>query len=290
MELLQLKYFQYVARLENITHAAEKLHISQPSLSKVIARLEKDLGTPLFERRKKRLKLNEYGKIFLQRVDRCFYELEEGQREINDLIQSENHKVVVAATSSRLLPNILTKYLSQNPHGQFHLLQITEQEKIKQALLQRKIDLCLSFFPLNDNSIHCQKILTEDIFLAVAPQHRLASEKSVNLSDIATETLISLTSECGLREITSDLCRKVGFTPNIAFEINSLEVISSLVNANLGVAFIPANNNLNNPPVLLPIKNPPCRRAIYLCWLKYRSMTPAVHHFKDFLLNYFITD
>lgn len=87
-------------------------------------------------------------------------------------------------------------------------MQITEQEKIKQALLQRKIDLCLSFFPLNDNSIHCQKILTEDIFLAVAPQHRLASEKSVNLSDIATETLISLTSECGLREITSDLAAK----------------------------------------------------------------------------------
>lgn len=290
MELLQLKYFQIVARLENMTQAAAKLHISQPSLSKIIARLENDLGVPLFDRQKKRLKLNDYGKIFLQRIDRCFYELDEGRREIVDLAQVSKHKVIVAAASSRLLPQLLTEYLSQNPHGQFHLLQITNQAEMHQALIQGKIDLCLAFTPLKDEIINCQKILTEKIFLAVSPKHPLASQKFVNLADIAAEPFISLTSECGLREITNIFCFKAGFTPNITFEVNSLEVISSLVKANLGVAFIPANSNLSNPPVLLPIKKPVCKRHIYLCWRKDRYMTSAISHFRDFVLNYFIAD
>lgn len=64
MELLQLKYFQTVARLEHMTKAAEELHIAQPSLSKTIARLEKDLGVPLFDRQGRQITLNSFGKYF----------------------------------------------------------------------------------------------------------------------------------------------------------------------------------------------------------------------------------
>ncbi len=72
MELLQLKYFQTVARLEHMTKAAEELHIAQPSLSKTIARLEKDLGVPLFDRQGRQITLNSFGKVFLKRVERIF--------------------------------------------------------------------------------------------------------------------------------------------------------------------------------------------------------------------------
>lgn len=85
MELLQLKYFQTVARLEHMTKAAEELHIAQPSLSKTIARLEKDLGVPLFDRQGRQITLNPFGKVFLKRVERIFHELSEGEREIKDL-------------------------------------------------------------------------------------------------------------------------------------------------------------------------------------------------------------
>ena len=65
MEMLQLKYFVTVARLEHMTKAAEELHIAQPALSKTIARLEEDLGAPLFERQGRQIRLNPYGKAFL---------------------------------------------------------------------------------------------------------------------------------------------------------------------------------------------------------------------------------
>ena len=69
MELLQLKYFQTVARLEHMTKAAQSLHISQPALSKMIASLEAELGTELFHRERKTIRLNEHGRRFLQQVD-----------------------------------------------------------------------------------------------------------------------------------------------------------------------------------------------------------------------------
>lgn len=82
MDLLQLQYFQVVARLENITHAAKELHVAQPSISKTIARLEESLGVPLFERSGRRIRLNRFGEAFLRRVERCFNELNDGQRDL----------------------------------------------------------------------------------------------------------------------------------------------------------------------------------------------------------------
>ncbi|MEN6568140.1 MAG: LysR family transcriptional regulator [Veillonellales bacterium] len=290
MEFLQLKYFQVVARLENVTRAAEELHIAQPSLSKIISRLEKDVGVPLFERRRKRLRLNEYGKSFLRRVERSFNELSEGQRELADLAKLGPGNVTVGATSSRLLPNLLTEYLTKNPHGQFRLLQITNQLEIQERLSNGEIDLCLSFLPIEQPEIYCQPLAIEEIFLAVSPEHPLAERSSIQLANVANESFISLTSECGLREITNDFCRQAGFTPNIAFEINSLDVISSLVKAGLGIAFLPAfwrNANNIDTPVQLRIENPTCQRTIWLAWVKERYMSVATLQFSKFVIEYF---
>jgi DNA-binding transcriptional LysR family regulator len=90
MDLLQLKYFQTVARSEHMTRAAEELHISQPSLSKVISNLEEDLGVPLFERIGRQIKLSHFGKAFLSRVERIFLELEDGKRELSDMLENES--------------------------------------------------------------------------------------------------------------------------------------------------------------------------------------------------------
>ncbi|MCE5286602.1 MAG: LysR family transcriptional regulator [Pelosinus sp.] len=290
MELLQLKYFQVVARLENVTRAAEELHIAQPSLSKIIARLEKDVGVSLFERSGKRLRLNEFGKAFLKRVERSINELAEGKRELADLANFGPGSITVGATSARLLPNLLTEYLTQHPHGQFRFLQITNQLEIQKRLLNGEIDLCLSFLPIDQPKIHCQPLAIEEIFLAVSPEHRLSGRNSIQLNEVANESFISLTSECGLREITNKFCKQAGFIPTIAFEINSLDVISSLVIAGLGIAFLPAfwrYRNSIDTPVQLRIENPTCQRTIWLAWVKERYMSVSTQKFSKFVIEYF---
>lgn len=290
MDLLQLKYFQVVARLENVTRAAEELHIAQPSLSKTIARLEESVGVPLFERIGKRIRLNQFGKIFLQRVERSFSELEDGQRELMDLAKLERGRVTVGTTSSRLLPDLLKEFLTQHPQINFQLLQITRHLEIQERLISGEIDLCISFLPINHPKIHCEPLTNEEIFLAVSPEHRLASRNSIQLSEIANDSFISLTTEYGLREITNNFCRQAGFTPNIAFEINTLEVISSLVNAGLGIAFLPAywrEGNRMDIPVQLHIENPTCQRTICLSWVKERYLSVTTREFSKFMIEYF---
>src|SRR5256886_1659607 len=96
MDLLQLHYFRTVARLEHMTRAAEELLIAQPALSQTIARLEDDLGVPLFDRLGRRIRLNLFGRAFLGRVERIFAELDQGQRELADLAGGEQGQVDLA--------------------------------------------------------------------------------------------------------------------------------------------------------------------------------------------------
>lgn len=290
MELLQLKYFQVVARLENVTRAAEELHIAQPSLSTTIARLEKSVGVPLFERQGRRIRLNQFGNIFLRRVERSFNELEEGRREVVDLAGLERGSVAVGATTSRLSPNFFKEYLTQHPHIKFRLLQITRFLEIQERLVNGEIDLCISSLPIDQPEIHCEPLITEEILLAVPPEHRLAGCKSIQLKEIANEPFIIPTTECEFREITNGFCKQAGFTPNIAFESTTHELICGLVKSGFGNAFIPANwweENSTDLPVQLHIEYPTCQRTIWLSWVKERYLSAATLNFSKFVVEYF---
>jgi len=85
MDLLQLRYFRVVARLEHMTKAPRSFFIAQPSLSQTIGRLEKEIGVPLFDRHGRVIRLNQFGKAFLEHVETLFRELEEGQRKVQDM-------------------------------------------------------------------------------------------------------------------------------------------------------------------------------------------------------------
>ena len=98
MDLTQLQYFRTVARLENVTKAARELYVSQPTLSQSIARLEESLGTPLFDRQKGKLHLNEAGRIFLERVDRAFVEIDNGVNELLDYRTNHQNRIVLASS------------------------------------------------------------------------------------------------------------------------------------------------------------------------------------------------
>ncbi|MFT4106355.1 MAG: LysR family transcriptional regulator [Lacrimispora sp.] len=290
MDLLQLQYFQVVARLGNVTQAAKELHVSQPSISKTIARLEESLGVPLFERSGRRIHLNQFGETFLRRVERCFNELKDGQRELAELSELERKTVTVGAATSRLLPDLFKNYLADNPDVKFKIRHITKHQEIQKQLLMGEIDLSIFFLPATHPEIHCEPLLVEEIFLAVPPSHPLAGRKSIDLKEVAHEHFIGVTTDSEFWEITNRFCQEAGFTPNIAFEIESLDIIINLVNAGLGIAFLPAywpRGNPMEPPVQLHIKSPSCQRTIWLSWLKERYATETIRDFREFIIDHF---
>lgn len=289
MELLQLKYFQVVARLENMTRAAEELHIAQPSLSKTISRLESQLGVPLFARQGKRIRLNQFGKAYLKRVNKCISELEDGKKELMDLA-GEHGSLIVGSATAKLLPNLIKEYLLKYPHVKFQLFQVTHHLELQKQLIDGKIDFSISSLPIEQEGIHCQVLINEEIFLAVPPGHRLFERESIQLKEILDDPLIYYTTECGLREIMNHFCLQADFVPNIAFECTTTEITCSLVEAGLGVSFIPEYlwNILNTASLhKIHIENPLCQRSIWLSWRRDRYFSKAAERFKELVIEYF---
>ncbi|WP_040207583.1 LysR family transcriptional regulator [Neobacillus jeddahensis] len=289
MELLQLQYFQTVARLEHMTKAAAELQIAQPSLSKTITRLEEDLGVPLFDRKNRQLQLNEFGKLFLQRVNRIILELNEGKRELVELADQGQTQITLAVSIPRVLPELLSSFLRQFPDIKFQ--QVLESTSSMRNLLEKaKIDFCISSVPLEGDDIIWEPLVTEEIYLVVPPGHRLAGREKIRLEEVKDESFISMNTGFGFRNVTDEFCRKAGFVPNIAFEGDEPGVIGDLVRQGLGVAFIPEISWMNkeNPfPNKLHIMEPNCQRTIGLGWSKRRFLSNPSQQFRKYVLDYF---
>jgi DNA-binding transcriptional LysR family regulator len=289
MDLFQLHYFQTVARLEHVTRAAEELRVAQPALSKTIARLEAELGMALFDRLGRRVSLNACGRAFLRHVERVFRELEDGRQELADLGGLERGTVTVAATTLRLLPDLLGAFLDRHPGVKFRLFQASTAE-MQEQLVRGEIDLCLASAPIAGPAIRSVALFTEEILLAVPPRHRLAGRRCIPLKEVAVEPFISAKPGYWSRDLTDDACRQAGFLPHIICEGNEPGALRSLVAAGLGVAFLPTSSRRSSagPEVAwLHITEPICQRTVSLVWRETRYLSAAAHRFRQFAVEYF---
>jgi DNA-binding transcriptional LysR family regulator len=150
MDLLQLRYFQAVARHQHVSRAAAELRVAQPSLSRALARLEADLGVPLFDRHGRRLVLNRFGAAFLARVDSALEELDQGRRELDDLGGLAHGSVAVAAESLLLLTDLLAGFLTARPGVSFQLFQ-SPAPAMAGFLHTGQVDFCLASQLLDDD-------------------------------------------------------------------------------------------------------------------------------------------
>jgi DNA-binding transcriptional LysR family regulator len=289
MDLLQLHYFQTVARFEHVTRAAEALRVAQPALSKAIVRLEAELGAPLFDRRGRRVALNACGRAFLRHIERVFMELEDGRRELADLAGLARGTVTVAATTLLLLPDLLVAFRARHPGVNFRLSQASTTE-MQTGLASGEIDLCLASAPIEGPAIRSVALFTEDILLAVPPRHRLAGRGRIPLGEAAAEPFISAKRGYWLRDLTDDACRQAGFIPDTICEGDEPGAIRRLVAAGLGVAFLPtsARRAGAGPEVAwLHITEPVCQRTVSLVWREDRYLSAAARRFRQAAVEYF---
>ncbi|MBO7748876.1 LysR family transcriptional regulator [Paenibacillus sp. MWE-103] len=289
MELLQLHYFRTVARLQHMTKAAEELRIAQPSLSKTIARLEHDVGVPLFDREGRHIRLNAYGGIFLRRLERAFMELDEAKREIGELAGKEQNCLKLAVSITKMLPALMGAFARAHP--EVHVRQfLAPVPSMLRQLEKGEVDLCIASLKLEGPEIEWLPLLTEEVFLALPPGHRLAGRERVALRELERDPFIGMNAGYAFRELTDGFCRQAGFEPRVAFELDEPDAIIGLVKQNLGVTFIPASEW---KPVarLLPhrtrIAEPACYRTIGLAWSKRRHPTKAASAFKELVVAHY---
>ncbi|TVX91630.1 LysR family transcriptional regulator [Paenibacillus agilis] len=287
MELLQLKYFQTVARTEHMTKAAKELHVSQPALSVTIARLEEELGVPLFDRVGRQIRLNFLGKAFLKKVDTALGALEVGKREVADLAGLERGSVLLATTTLNRIAELITPFLAEYPHINFRITQASTEEMKVELLEKGEIDFCLTSSFIDRQGIGNLALMTEEIVLAVPSTHRLKDRQRIHLSEVANDPFISLKPGYSFRKITDDFCRKAGFIPNIICEGDEPAAISGLVRAGLGVAFLPIAAKKELPSLtLLHIEEPICQWTPHVAWNENQYLSLAAQTFRDFVERY----
>lgn len=288
MELLQLQYFKIVAKYEHMTRAARELSIAQPSLSQTIKRLEKELGVPLFDRNGRKIKLNRYGKIFLQKTEHALAMLEEGKREVSDLAQLDHDYITLAVMRTPIIPDLLSSFRRLHPFVRFRVKQPSREDMLRQ-LDSGEIDICISPFQQTDDDIEWQPLMKDDIYLAVPFGHRLAKRTSINLLEAVHEPFI-LKAGGAFRETTDAFCRQAGFDPDVAFEVEDPLSIRGLVKERLGIAFFSSLTlkTIKDPAIVpLRINTPSCFRTIGLTWNKQRYHSPLTDRFYQFVIQYF---
>ncbi|AOZ90795.1 LysR family transcriptional regulator [Paenibacillus crassostreae] len=287
MELLQLQYFIAVARLEHVTEAAQTLHVTQSSLSKTIQRLEEDLGVSLFDRIGRNLRLNEFGRSFLRRAERALFELEQGKQELSDLSSPEHNTLELAVTTASTLPNILREFRKKRPDIQFHVQMLTTQEMV--TLLDRgEIDFCLSSPPIEGDDLECQIVFIDPILVAVPKGHRLADRSSVSLTDLRDEWFVGVKRGYGTRDLIDSVCKSVGFVPNYVYEGDEPARLSALVEAEIGIAFIPSTARKSREDIkYLQVENQELVREIALIWHRGRYISQVALEFREVVVDYF---
>lgn len=288
MELHQLRCFQKVAQLEHMSIAAEQLHIAQPSLSKSISRLEKALGGPLFDRKGRHIKLNSAGKAYLQRVERIFQELEDGEREVKTLAGAEENLITCSVTSLQSFDSeLLSAFSTRYPKHKFRLSLASSLEMVHQ-LKKGEVELCFSSPPLDQPDIVCAELKFEEVYLAISTGHRLAGRQSIRLPDIAEEAFIALKKGHAMRDFSDALCRQAGFEPNIAFEVNEPSAAKYLVKSGLGITFTPESTlqDIDGTLRLLHFDKP-IHRRVCVSWSNKRYMSTPAAVFRDFVIRYY---
>lgn len=284
MEMHQLRYVVAVARAENFSRAAEQCHVSQPSLSQQIQKLEEELGERLFDRAQRKARLTSAGELFLPRAIRILEEVEAARREATDAKTSLRGTLtigVLPTIAPYLLPKTLAAFTKAHPD-----VEVIVQEETTARLLRLarafEIDVALASEPILDDRVEVQELFVEELLVAVPAKHPLAAKRAVRAEDLEREPLIVMKEGHCLGDQVARFCDRAGIRAAISFRSAQLETIQSLVRAGLGISLVPAmaaTAHTGRSLVYQPLQGSRPTRNIAAIWPKQRPLSRAAAEF-----------
>lgn len=282
MELNQIKQFRVIAMTENISKAAELLYIAQPSLSQTLKRLENELGTPLFERRGRKIILNGAGKIFLKYCDEIVTALDSASKEINEYLGVEKSDInILVESTSLIILDVAEKMRKHYPWSLPHFYQgFCDDWDLK---------ICSDIGP--DCGNPSTVVLEEPIGIILPEDHFLASKNEIRKKDLENCDFLSLNHSDGLTRIISHFCSKADFKQNITMYVESSSVLLELLKKNFGVAFAPQytwHSYYGGALIFKPVEDMPMRHFLHLVMNEKKYITKEMQCCYDAIAKYYI--
>ncbi len=244
MQLAQIRAFLAVADLESFSLAAERLHVTQPAVSKRIRQLEQNLDVPLFDRIGKRSILTPNGLAFRSHAERILQELEAFRSDISHQLDSPSGSLTLA-TSHHIglhrLPPALRSFKQRYPGVDLDI-HFMDSEDACQSVATNELELAVVTLPENpDPRILCETIWIDHLIVVMATDHSLAGMAEIEPSDLLQYPAILPSLGTFTRRIINNLFATRGTPLQITLETNYLETIKVMVSANLGWSILPQN-------------------------------------------------
>ena len=289
MNLLHLRYFVELAHTRHFTRAAERLCITQPSLSHAITQLEAELGVPLFERTGRTTVLTRFGEQFLTCAQQTLSTLDEGVDALQRVARGEGlvRLGLLRTLGVDFVPGLAARYLRENPDRNirftFHT-GVTQQ--LLDGLMEKRFDLVFCSQPPAELQLTAVPVGRQDLVLIVPRGHPLAELHTVDLAQALPYPQVYFAKGSGMRNVVDGLFAQISGTPQIAYETEEDQVIAGLVAQGFGIAVVPYMEMLLRLDVkILQIGCPVWERNFYLVSNDKGYLPPAVRQFRQYVLN-----
>jgi LysR family cyn operon transcriptional activator len=271
VELRHLRSFLAVARTQHFRRAADELYVSQPALSEQIRQLEAELGTPLFERLGRRVRLTAAGVVLRDYAERVLREVDDARRAIEELENLSRGTLaagVVQTVNTYLIPAVLARLAVAHP-GICVRVDELPAAGIEAALEAGELDLGVGFVPPAASGLVAEPLFTEELVVIVPESHRLAGRPAVAFRELDGEPLILLSPRFCTRRLFDACTAGAGVCPQVRIEMNSIEGILATVRATGLATVLPAlalrcaeGTGLRG----VPLVEPSPRRTVGLLW------------------------
>lgn len=290
MDLRHLNYFLVLAEELHFGRAAERLHISQPPLSRMIQQIENELGVLLFERTKRSVILTSAGILLLQDAKQMILQMEAVKKRLAIHGKGETGTIkigYVGAVMHSELPIMLSSFTKNFPHIN---LQFEEQPNntLLYGLNNGTLDVAFVRTWLHPENLQEKLILNEPFVAVLSVKHHLAVKKTIAIKELINENFITFTRECGPTIFDSflALCSNAGFTPHILHHASQLNSVLRLVESGFGISLLPKNTELgyNLKLKFVPLDN--VTETIPLIMLSRKeNSNPSLLHLQSHLIK-----
>ncbi len=243
MDLQQLKVFREAAKSGGFTRASAELRLSQSTVSLHIKRLEEELGCPLFLRARKRVYLNDAGRLLLEHAERIFSAVRDAEMALGELTEQQRGIIRLgsgATTLTYLLPRILGA--QQKRHPEIELVVTTgSSEMLALAVHQQKLDMAVVMQPVDPSlSIEWLPLFREELVFIVSSSHPITEKRSLQADDVKDIPFISFHEGTAMRSHVDRELEALQIVPRVTMEFENIEAIKAMVRAGLGGAILPA--------------------------------------------------
>ncbi|HYP16719.1 MAG TPA: LysR family transcriptional regulator [Opitutus sp.] len=240
MELHQLRYAIAVAETGNFTRAAERCHITQPSLSQQILNLESEIGHKLFHRLGRKAVLTEAGSVFLERARRILFEVENASKELSDH-PSLDRTITVGALPTiapYLLVPLIARCRKEHPNLTIHVLEDFRAELVR-GVVEGDLDLAIVSLPVKDARLSVEPLMTEPLLLIVGKNHPFARRSEISVNDLAEETFVTMGDSSTLAARIQSFFGDHNFSPKIGYRCAQVATLKAFVAMGAGISILP---------------------------------------------------